>query len=120
MFQKSRLRQQELATETALRMVSTEQQANRLLNSEIRLLKARLEAQRDDIHRLLKTIEELQSRPVPERSKTPLYMSEDEEDIQFMRDTQMISVLEAQDMLRELEFDNESIVVYDDAETSIY
>lgn len=39
----------------------------------------------------------------------PLYMSEDEEDIKFLRDTEQISVAEAEDMLRQLEFDNSEI-----------
>lgn len=59
-------------------------------------------------------IQELASRPVPTRSNTPLYMSESEEDIRFMKETEQISLLEAEQLLRELEFDNETILIDDE------
>lgn len=82
-----------------------------LKDAEIRLLQAKNEAQRFDITRLLDNVKELQSRPVPERSKVPLYESEDEEDIRYLRENSLISIAEAEDMLRQLEFDNQTILV---------
>jgi len=65
-------------------------------------------------------IQELASQPVPSRSSTPLYMSESEEDIRFLKDTQQISISEAEDMLRQLQFDNETIIVDDAEELSLF
>lgn len=81
---------------------------------------ARIEAQREDIRRLLERIQELASQSPPTRSKTPLYMSESEEDIRFMRDTEQISIAEAEDMLRQLQFDNQTILVDDAEDLSLF
>lgn len=62
--------------------------------------------------------QQLSSRPVPERSSTPLYMSESEEDIRFMKETDIIGITEAEQLLRELQFDNETILV-DDGDLSL-
>jgi hypothetical protein len=47
-------------------------------------------------------------------------MSESEEDIRFMRDTEQISIAEAEDMLRQLQFDNQTILVDDAEDLSLF
>ena len=84
-----------------------------LQREKLALAEARIAAQKDDLKRLLERTAELASRPVPSRSSTPLYMSESEEDIRFMKATEQISIAEAEDMLRQLQFDNETILVDD-------
>lgn len=115
MFSTSRkLAETRLQLSSALSLADSLRAQTRAQEAEIRLLNARILAQKEDIERLLKHNRELANRPIPERSEVPLYISEDEEDIRFMRDTQMISIAEAEDMLRELDFENESIIVYDE------
>lgn len=47
-------------------------------------------------------------------------MGEDEEDIRYMKDTSVISLAEAEDMLRQLEFDNQTILVDDGDLTEVF
>lgn len=82
------------------------------------LLELRIDVLKEDIDRLKAHTQELAARPIPERSTTPLYMSESEEDIRFMKETQQISIAEAEDMLRQLQFDNETILI-DDGDLSL-
>lgn len=85
------------------------------------LLALRVEVLKEDLERLKVHTQELASQPVPTRSSTPLFMSESEEDIRFMKDTEQISILEAEDLLRQLQFDNETILVDDGLEdVSLY
>lgn len=79
--------------------------------AKLALSEAKVEALREDLQRVLQHNRELANAPVPQRSEVPLYMSESEEDIRFMRDNQLIGIDEAEDMLRELEFDNPDIMV---------
>ena len=83
------------------------------------LLTLRVEILKEDLAKLLKHTQELASQPVPTRSKTPLYMSESEEDIRFMKETQQISMAEAEELLRALEFDNEIVLDYDEDQSTI-
>ena len=94
---------------------------NRTYRAKIELLEARILAYQEDVQRLKALSQELASQPVPTRSNTPLFMSESEEDIRFMKDTEQISILEAEDLLRQLQFDNETILVDDGLEdVSLY
>lgn len=82
---------------------------NRLLKAEIRLNQATMAAQRADIRNLL----ELLNQPKPEPSRTPLHVSEAEEDVIFARDTKLLGIAEAEDMLRELQFEHPNVYVDD-------
>ena len=91
-------------------------QARKLLELEqakSELLEARIVALKEDLERVLSHNRQLAQRPIPQRSDTPLYMSESEEDVRFMKDTEQITILEAEQLLRELEFDNETILLAD-------
>ncbi len=48
--------------------------------------------------------------PKPQASATPLWISETEEDIKWARDSGILATAEAEDMLRELEFENTEIM----------
>lgn len=49
------------------------------------------------------------ARPIPERTTFPLHLSEDEEDVAFLRDTGVLDKLEAENLLRELQFENAEV-----------
>ena len=82
-----------------------------LAQAKLSIAETRILAQKEDLDRVLAHNRALVNQPVPQRSDTPLYMSETEEDIRFMRDNQLIGIDEAEDMLRELDFDNPDIMV---------
>lgn len=86
---------------------------NTFLKAKIDLLEARIEAQKDDINRLIDHNRLLANPPQYERSITPIHVSEDQEDIKYAKDTGLISIAEAEDMLRELDFDNPQAVIDD-------
>lgn len=81
-------------------------------------MKATLTAQKEDISRLLSHNQQLANIPQPQRSITPIHVSEEEEDVQFLKDTELIDPVQAQAMLTALQF--ESMVVepeeYDESE----
>jgi len=89
------------------------------LSQELQLALARIEAQKDDIARLIQHNTELANTPIPERSKEPLYMSETEEDVRFMKEAGVLSIAEAEDMLRELDFENEQIYIDDGSDEGL-
>lgn len=82
-----------------------------IAQERLKLEETRNLALRDDLARLMTYTQELASRPAPTRSSTPLYMSESEEDVRYMKETQQISIEEAEQLLRELEFENDTILV---------
>lgn len=57
----------------------------------------------------LKALKAFIARPMPERSTFPLHLSEEEEDVAFLRDTGVIDKTEAERLLRELEFENAEV-----------
>lgn len=61
---------------------------------------------------------EIESRPKPEPeikfSKQPLYMSEEQEDVQWQLDNDLISTEAAQALLRDLEFENAEVHLDED------
>lgn len=87
-----------------------ERERTALLKAEIDLLNARIAAQKDDIERLLAHNMQLANPPKYARSMTPIHVSEEAEDIAFAKDTGLLSLAEAEDMLRELEFENPTII----------
>jgi len=57
----------------------------------------------------------------PKPSPTPLYISETEEDIAYARQAQQISMAEAEDMLRELQFEQTEILLDEpDSDLALY
>lgn len=82
---------------------------NKTLGAKIELLEARIVAQKEDIERLLDHNRQLANPPRYTRSSSPIHVSESEEDIQFAKDAGLLSMAEAEDMLRELDFENPSI-----------
>jgi hypothetical protein len=85
-----------------------------LLQERLRLRDAQLEVAQFDIDRLKEAI----SAPRPVPSAEPLFLSEHEEDIIHARNVQAISIAEAEDMLRELDFDSSEIVL-DEPDTDL-
>jgi hypothetical protein len=77
------------------------------------LLEARIVAQKEDLDRVLEHNRVLASQPIPQRSPVPLFMSDDEEDIRYQQELGQLSIAEAEDMLRELDFENEHIILED-------
>jgi hypothetical protein len=63
------------------------------------------EVLKEDVARLKAFI----ATPPPERSTFPLHVSEVEEDVAFARDTGLLSKQAAEQILRELEFENAEI-----------
>lgn len=90
-----------------------EKESRRLFMERISMLQERLAWRETQIEILKEDIERLKTLvanpPVP--SPHPLYVSEHEEDIAFARKAQAISIAEAEDMLRELDFENSEIVL---------
>lgn len=81
----------------------------KMRENKIELLEARIAAQKFDIDRLVAEI----NKPLPSPSRVPLHVSEEEEDIIFARDSQLIGRAEAEDMLRELQFEYPNVFVDD-------
>lgn len=86
-----------IATQTALRRTSADYRAAVMLLHEKRL-----------------KIEELEARLAPKRasfSPTPLYLTEDEEDMEWAINTELMTADVAADILKELEFDNDDVFI---------
>lgn len=117
----AKLRVMEDHYDQAMRELRVEKLRGAALKAENQFLRVSKQALQEDLDRVLTHNRELASQPVPTRSNTPLFMSESEEDIRHMRDTEMISLSEAEEMLRSLQFDNETILVDDGLEdVSLY
>lgn len=84
-----------------------------MLQERIRLRDTQIEILREDLDKL-KVI--ASNRPTP--SPVPLYLSETQEDVMHARDAEQISIAEAEDILRELDFEN-SVVVLDEPDNDL-
>lgn len=80
-----------------------------LKKEQLRLKEALISNLREDVERLLQHNRDLASAPVPQRSPTPLYVSDEEDDVTFLKEANLISAREAEDMLRMMEFENATI-----------
>lgn len=65
------------------------------------------------LHTLIEALETIKEEPVKEVtfSSQPLYLNEDEEDIQYAVDNELIDAASAEDMLRQLQFENAEITL---------
>lgn len=81
----------------------------RLKQAQLDLKEALILNLREDVERLLQHNRDLASAPVPQRSPTPLYVSDEEDDVDFLKEANLISAREAEDMLRMMEFENATI-----------
>lgn len=87
-----------------------------LLQERLRLRETQLEILREDLEKL-KTV----AANRPTFSMEPLYYNEAEEDILHARAEQQISMAAAEDMLRELDFDNVEINIDEpDSDLALY
>lgn len=100
-----------------------EKASRRLFMERITMLQERLALRETQIEILREDIEKLKyalAHPV-KPSPEPLYVSEHEEDIAFARQAQAISIAEAEDMLRELQFENSEILLDEpDSDLALY
>jgi len=80
---------------------------------EVAILKERLARRDADFVLALSLLKKKNETPpvvvYPPRSTTPLHMSEEEEDVTFARDMDLMGKEEAEDILRQLEFENSVI-----------
>lgn len=91
-----------------------------LLRERIEMLQERLRLRDTQIEILREDLEKLKAiaanRPTP--SPVPLYMNETQEDILHAREAEQISLAEAEDILRELDFEN-SVVMLDEPDNEL-
>ena len=80
-----------------------------LKDEQLALKEALILNLREDVSRLLQHNRDLATAPVPQRSPEPLYLSDEEDDVEFLKEANLISAREAEDMLRMMEFENATI-----------
>lgn len=90
----------------------------RMREQKIELLEARIVAQKEDIDRLLRHNIELANPPRYERSLEPIHMSEYEEDIQFLADTEQLDTLTARRLLQDARLESSNVEI-DDGELDL-
>lgn len=69
------------------------------------------------------TIKELQDRLTPKKatySAVPLYLTEDEEDMEWAVAAEAVTLEEAADILKELDFDNDQVYLDEDRSSLTY
>lgn len=94
--------------------------AVRHLQHKIEVLDERMRLKEDQIGVLREDVRRLTEPPL-RPSTYPLYVGEHEEDIIHAREAQAISLAEAEDMLRELDFENTEIILDEpDSDLTLY
>jgi len=100
-----------------------EKASRRLFMERISMLQERLALRETQIEILREDIEKLKALIAnpPQPSSLPLFVSETEEDIVHARNQQAISLAEAEDMLRELNFENPEVILDEpDSDLALY
>lgn len=101
------------------RKLSISKGINQTYRAKIDLLEARIVAQKEDIQRLLDHNRLLASQPLPQRSITPLHVSEEEEDVQYAMDTELVDPQTAKLLMQALQLESSNVDLpeeYDETE----